>query len=129
MSARQDLLDLRRDLLVAAATVSQRAEPVLGRAGLVIKNAQSAAAAAATPKGYARHYPSSISYDVDRDPETGTVRLEVGPDKAKVQGALGNILVFGTRNNSPTYDDTAALHAEMPQVEQHLADLGERLLS
>lgn len=123
----QDFLDLRRDLLVAAGTVTTKSVPIMQRAGVGIKTAQAALAAAATPKGFARHYPKSIGYDLNVEPER--IGLEVGPDKAKVQGALGNLLVFGSRNNRPTYDDTISLAAEVPEVEKHIADLAERLLS
>jgi hypothetical protein len=69
------------------------------------------------------HYPNSIDYDVDR-----TVlgfRAEIGPDKARTQGALGNILEYGTRNNAPLPHLGPALEAEIPglvRAIQRIAD-------
>ena len=88
-----------------------------------------ASAAAATPKGYARRLPLSITYDVAAG--IGRVVAEVGPDKARpgLQGALGNFLAFGSRNNAPVWDFTAPLAAEAPVVENFLGAAGQRLLS
>lgn len=55
--------------------------------------------------GHAPHYPRSITYDVEsRITAAGHgagVRAEIGPDKDRTQGALGNILEYGTVNNAP----------------------------
>jgi hypothetical protein len=58
-----------------------------------------------------------------------TVGAEVGPDKEMRQGALANIIEFGTENNAPIPGGLPALDAESPKFERGLADLGERLLS
>lgn len=42
-----------------------------------------------------RSFPSSITTDQRR------LTAEVGPDKRRRQGALGNVLYFGTANNGP----------------------------
>lgn len=49
---------------------------------------------------HAPAYPASITYDITDSP--GGTEAEIGPDKERRQGALGNILEFGTRNNGPT---------------------------
>lgn len=44
-------------------------------------------------------YPNSITYDVRRAPFA--VEGEIGPDKSRRQGPLGNIIEYGTSNNAP----------------------------
>ncbi len=67
--------------------------------------------------------PRAISYDV-----VGrglAVYGEVGPDKNKPQGPLGNIIEFGTVHNSPIPGGVPALEEEEPKFVKALADLGE----
>lgn len=71
--------------------------------------------------------PAAVTYDVAYG--LWTVEAEIGPDKQKRQGALGNIIEFGTENNAPIPGGLPALEAETPRVERQLAELGERLLS
>ncbi|MFJ4738706.1 hypothetical protein [Streptomyces sp. NPDC088775] len=59
-------------------------------------------------------YPSSITYDVTHGP-TGP-EAEIGPDKGRRQGPLGNIVEYGTRNNAP-------LPHLGPALEEHADDL------
>ncbi|MFG2165519.1 hypothetical protein [Micromonospora chersina] len=50
---------------------------------------------------HAPDYPNAITYDVD-DLGVGVgVQTEIGPDKDRRQGPLGNILEYGTVNNPP----------------------------
>ncbi|MGA5629798.1 hypothetical protein ACPCTH_33520 [Streptomyces cellulosae] len=60
--------------------------------------------------GHAKHYSRSITYDVHGG--AASVWAEIGPDKARTQGALGNIIEFGTRNNAPRPHLGPALYAE-----------------
>lgn len=76
--------------------------------------------------GHAPALPAAVTYDVSFG--FGTVSAEVGPDKGKRQGALGNIIEFGTSKNAPIPGGLPALEAEQPKFERALADLGERLL-
>ena len=48
---------------------------------------------------HAPHYPRSITYDLQVRPTS--IHAEVGPDKDLRQGALGNLLEFGSANNAP----------------------------
>ena len=75
---------------------------------------------------HAPAYPAAISYDTFHTP--GTSRAEIGPDKGKRQGALGNILEFGTVNNPPIPHLVPALDEEGPRFENAIGDLGVRLL-
>ena len=50
---------------------------------------------------HAPHYPNAITYDWDDLGVGKGVSAEIGPDKDRRQGALGNILEYGTPNNAP----------------------------
>lgn len=53
----------------------------------------------ATGINYARNYPRSINYDIQYRPQQ--IIATIGPDKNGPQGALGNILEYGSVNNAP----------------------------
>ncbi|PXY20881.1 hypothetical protein [Prauserella muralis] len=71
----------------------------------------------ARSSGTYKHFHRSISYDM-----VGDLEAEIGPDKGRVQGALGNLLYFGRRDTAPVLNLTAPLHNEAPRFEQALAD-------
>lgn len=70
--------------------------------------------------GHAPSFPDSITYDVHG------LTAEIGPDKDRRQGALGNILYFGTPSNGgPVITDVAGpLKREALKFEATLAALG-----
>lgn len=62
------------------------------------------------------HYPAfadSITYDRKFSSLT-SIDYEIGPDKDRRQGALGNILYFGTSKNAPVLDLEGPVRAEEP---------------
>lgn len=65
--------------------------------------------------------PYAVTYDVTREPG-GVICGEIGPDKTKRQGALGNIIEFGSPTSAPHPGGAPALDTEEPrflaQVEQ-----------
>lgn len=70
--------------------------------------------------------PRAVSYGVKT---TGTtVSAEIGPDKAKRQGALGNLLEYGSVNNAPIPALGPALDAEEPRFAKALEDVAAGLL-
>jgi hypothetical protein len=85
--------------------------------------------AAAIARGigpHVRQYPASIGFDVHGTPgdvlRTGVIEAEIGPDKDKPQGALGNILEYGTSNNAPDAHLGPSLDREGPEFERATAD-------
>ncbi|MER6487617.1 hypothetical protein ABT264_29180 [Streptomyces virginiae] len=74
---------------------------------------------------HARLYPNSISYDVT--PIPGGAKAEIGPDKGRAQGALGNLLEFGSVNNPPHNDGGRALLAEEPRFVLQVAAITDGL--
>lgn len=68
----------------------------------------------------------AVGYDVTVN---GTaVKAEIGPDKAKRQGALGNLVEFGSIHNAPHPALSPALDIEEPKFVQALEDMAVRLL-
>lgn len=63
------------------------------------RKVQTAARARIRGHKYLPAYPASITYDITR--AAGGAQGEIGPDKGRAQGALGNIIEFGTVNNAP----------------------------
>lgn len=70
---------------------------------------------------HAPAYPSAIGYDSKVGPTSA--EAEIGPDKQKRQGALGNILEHGTLNNAPIPHMRPAADEELPRFERALEDL------
>lgn len=74
--------------------------------------------------GTTRHFSRSISYDVSGG--LGGVEAKIGPDKERTQGALGNLLYFGTSTQGPVLDIQGPLTAEEPKFEKELGNAIER---
>jgi len=98
--------DLKHDLEVAAE-VSAEVSAVISKGALNIKNDWRASVGGAfTPA-----YPYSISYDLK-----GPLAAEIGPDKGARQGALGNLIEYGSVHNAPGNQGKHALDAEEPRT-------------
>lgn len=117
-----DSSDLRRfefDLRRATASVRMGIPAVVSRGALNIKNQL------AEEMRSSRHFKGaagSISYDLL---DAGTA-ADIGPDKDRRGGALGNIAYFGTSRGGGTVPDPqGALDAEVPNFETALGRLGE----
>lgn len=117
-----DLRSLARDLSEAPASAQRDVAAVVGHAAMNVKNGW-AENARQSAGHHARLYPSSISYDLSIGAAlAGTIRAEVGPDKSKPQGPLGNLIEFGSVNNPPHNDGGRALDAEAANFERAVAD-------
>lgn len=75
---------------------------------------------------HAPYLPAAVTYDVAS--EGDLISAEIGPDKAKRQGALGNLLEFGSVNNPPHPAGVPALDAEEPRFVQAMEDLAAELM-
>lgn len=107
----RQLNDLARDL--GASILVSRDLPGIVEKGAADIKAEAAALISGHP--YAPAYPRSITYDVSV--EGATVRAEIGPDKRRRQGALGNILEYGTSKNAPIPHLQPAFDHQVPKVE------------
>ena len=118
------LNDLHAVLQDAGRDVVPEAKKVLVRAAFNIKKD---AQRKVSGIRHAPAYPRAITYDTRWVGATG--RAEIGPDKDRRQGALGNILEYGTVNNAPHAHLGPALDYEGPNFEHYVGQLGEDLLS
>ncbi|UJP41785.1 hypothetical protein [Cellulomonas palmilytica] len=118
-----ELRVLAVDLTKAAAATTDLVRPVVQRGALNIKrDLQADAAASAHFKGMT----SSISYDTEVTRRG--VEAEIGPDKKRRGGALGNIAYFGTSRGGGTLDLDGPLAAEEPRLVASLAKALGKLL-
>lgn len=118
-----DLHRLAVDLASAATEAQAGVRAVVQKGALNVKtDAQRFAAGLA----HAPHYPRSITFDTKVT--AAGVEAEIGPDKSRTQGALGNILEYGTSKNAPVAHLGPALDREGPRFEKAMADLVDGLL-
>lgn len=77
----------------------------------------------ATGLAHAQHFPRSITYDVRSFQGFGStvIEAEIGPDKDGPQGALGNLLEYGSVNNPPMGLGHGALQREEDGYERGLS--------
>lgn len=106
------------DLSQAPGRIQRKAPKVMHRAAIDVKKAMRVDASG---HRYLHQFAREVNYD--RLDALG-LAYEVGFDKSG-QGNLANIIVFGSINNAPVYDFTAALRRETPNIVRHLANAGE----
>jgi hypothetical protein len=117
---------LAADLMAASFATLPMAEKVLEVGAAKIKKGAQRNIQAADRAGRLPGYPSSITYDVDT--RGAKVSAEIGPDKERNQGPLGNVLEYGTSRNAPIPHLQPALEAEAPTVERLLGEGAVRLI-
>ncbi|MEV6344131.1 hypothetical protein [Actinoplanes sp. NPDC051851] len=100
----------------AAAAIGE-VEQVVAKGSLNIKNG----AKERIGRGpYLPRYSAAIGYDMWSTPTA--VRSEIGPDKDKAQGPLGNILEYGSPGRAPRPHLGPAADEEEPRLERALED-------
>lgn len=109
---------LAADLAAAGPRLVVAASAVLAKGALNVKNDWRASASGLR---HAPLYPLSISYDITPTPTR--ITAEIGPDKTKPQGSLGNLIEFGSSKNPPHLDGARALAAEEPRFYAALEDV------
>jgi hypothetical protein len=105
-----DLHALTRDLGNAAQHIERDVTAVVSRGALNIKR-DAVRLISGHPRS--KHYPLTIGYDITTDSDG--ILAEIGPDKDRRQGGLGNILEYGTSKNAPLPHLGPALLAEEPR--------------
>ncbi|PSK96697.1 hypothetical protein CLV30_12579 [Haloactinopolyspora alba] len=71
-------------------------------------------------------FPNSISYDINYG--AGSIEAEIGPDKNRTQGALGNLLYFGSSKNAPVLDLEGPVRSEEPKFDRAITDMVDGFL-
>lgn len=128
-------MNLNMDAVKALASemsgVAGRLKPamraVAAKGALNIKNAAKASILAQTSHRYVKQYPNSITYDVTQS-SGSVVSVEIGPDKGKPQGALGNLLEFGAPEKPPLPHLVPAWDAEREPFERFMGEVGEQVV-
>lgn len=120
-----DFSKLSADLRAAGAAATPFLRKALEVTGRAIRDT---ARENATGISNARAFPYSISYDfvgsaggllgAIRAGGDHVIELEVGPDKDRAQGALGNLLEYGSVNNAPQGIMHGALQANEADFER-----------
>lgn len=119
-----EALTLASDFGHAASATLAKVDAVVEKGALNIKNVL---VSDAESSGHYKHFSRAITYD--RAYRPGEVRYEIGPDKFRQQGALGNILYFGTSHNGPVLDIEIGMRSEGPAVVRNLEIVGKELAS
>lgn len=72
--------------------------------------------------GHAKWLRFAVTYDLSSSfgPGGAVLQAEIGPDKDRKQGALGNLIEFGSVNNPPQGQGQAALEANVDDFEKGL---------
>lgn len=117
-----ELLALAGDLQVAGLKASAVATAIVTKGAMNVKQAMAADAAGI---GHAPAFPASITFDVRQS--MGGPEAEIGPDKGRTQGALGNLLYFGSSKNGPVRNISVGIDAEAPRFEKALLDAADPL--
>lgn len=68
-------------------------------------------------------YPASIGYDTTI--RVDSVETEIGPDKSKPQGALGNLIEYGSTKNAPLAHLEPELDLEAPRYQRGVLDAAQ----
>jgi hypothetical protein len=110
--------DLARVFGRAAGSAAKDVRPVVQKGLLNIKTGARRRVAGIR---HAPSYPAAITYE-SHDTPTGA-RGEVGPDKEKRQGALGNIFEHGTVKNAPIPHMLPEANLEEPRFNKALQDV------
>jgi hypothetical protein len=114
---------LVKDLAHAQVAVLMAAKGVVSKGALNIKrDAQSKVLGLK----HAPAYPFSIGYDMHST--STSVYANVGPDKDKRQGALGNLIEYGSVNNAPRPHIAPSVRAELPRFEKSIQDAAAKAL-
>jgi hypothetical protein len=122
-----DVHRLERHLTRQLPQARRDARAVTRRGAMNIKRDWAVNARATAPK-HAPAYPRAISYDVYNYTPDMTIAV-IGPDKGRTQGALGNLLEYGSVNNPPHNDGGRALAVELPRFEAQIAAIVARGLA
>jgi hypothetical protein len=118
---------LAADMLKAAAEAIVGTRAVVQKGSLNIKNDARKNVAQSAPIHNA-HAANAITYDTEIDARGMVVRGEIGYDKGRPGGALGNLLEYGSRNNAPHRDLGRAFDSELPRFEDAIALMATKLL-
>lgn len=115
--------ELSRVLRDAAERATDEFTKVVGRGALNIKTDWRRRWSGLA---HAPAIPYAIGYDMHKG--EATIRAVIGPDKAKRQGALGNLLEYGSINNAAIPGGRPALEKEEMPFVKYLEKVAVQLI-
>jgi hypothetical protein len=118
---------LARDMLKAAVEAAAGTRALVQKSSQAIKTQARVNVSQTAPVQNA-HAQYAITYDTAVDLPGGKITAEIGYDKDKPGGALGNILEYGSRHNGPHRDLGRAADVEEPRFEDAIALMAGKLL-
>lgn len=122
-----DVRRLQRHLARVVPQARRDTRAVMMRGALNIKREWAQNARQTAPK-HAPAYPRAVGFDLLAfGPDQ--LLAAIGPDKGMPQGALGNLLEYGSVHNPPHNDGGRALLNELPAFEAQMALIQQRGLT
>jgi len=113
-----ELRNLEIDLRGARLRIQRAAPKTLRKAGEII---DAGMRVDASGHRYLPKLAAAVSHEM-----RGEWEVEIGlSPKAGTQGSLAHIIVYGSVNNLPVYDHTAALRRSTPEILEMFADAAE----
>lgn len=124
-SSQHDLDRLIRDLDGEKTRAPRKAREAIATEAPIVREDWRARMRARSHYGHIPYLPSAItvSFQGDLAPEA-----EIGPDKQRTQGPLGNLLEFGSRNNRPHKDGYRALQGRENSLAARIETIARGLL-
>lgn len=123
----RDVRRLQQHLVRVVPQARRDTRAVMMHGALNVKKGWQANARQSAPQ-HAPAYPRTIGFDLLAFGPDQLLAV-IGPDKGRKQGALGNILEYGSVNNPPHWDGHRALYDELPALEAQLALIVQRGLA
>jgi hypothetical protein len=114
-----DLRNLEIDLRGAPLRIQFGRTKTLRRAGEII---DAGMRADASGHRYLPKLAAAVSHGLRGEDE---VEIGLSPSGSRNQGSLAHIIAYGSVNNLPVYDHTAALRRSTPEILELFADMSE----
>jgi len=121
------LTELSEDLQQAIKNAIPDAKKIVGKGAMQVKKEAQRIIRERSKRGYLKHYPKAISYDVEAS--GAVVSAEIGPKTDRLQGGLGRLIENGSVNNAPIPHLSPALDGEEHIFYGYMEELGEQLLT
>lgn len=126
MAKQHDLLRLENDFRREYTRVPRKAREAVAAEATIVRDSWRVYMRARSQYGHIPWLPKAITHTVRTDADGPAA--EIGPDKRKKQGPLGNLLEFGSRNNKPHRDGYRALREREAPLETRIQIIAKGLL-
>lgn len=118
MPSQHDLRRLEKELGYEPIRAVRKAREAVQDEAPIVRDSWRMRQRARSQYGHIPYLPKSITYSMLGEPDGPAA--EIGPDKRRPQGPLGNLLEFGSRNNDPHKDGYRALQGREDSLERRI---------